>query len=146
MWFWRYINVWEAFGRRRWRRKSVYIQEYKGEAITKGTAKTTAAVAEIFKYNKVPWLFMIVAMLISGLVSGYFLTVGYERLFDFLDKRMKREPIIRIKGIHLHHSMYGLAAIIGSFFAENLFLLALGLGIIVRHSQDEGTLVFIDWE
>ena len=84
------------------------------------------------------------AYLIVGILAGYLFTILYEFCFDFIHKKTKKEPIVRLYGLHFHHSIYGILLIFVFIITSNLFILGFGLGIIIRHSQDEKKFTFID--
>lgn len=79
-----------------------------------------------------------------GLIAGYVFIFFYELCFNAIHKRKGKMPIVRFKGYHLHHSLYGVALLAIFVFMTNLFILGAGIGIIVRHTYAEKKLTFID--
>jgi len=86
----------------------------------------------------------IIINLLIGLVIGCVATIIYEYIFDLIWYLTGKQPIISIFGWHLHHSLYGIFVIIIFFLLFiNYIFLGIGLGVIIRHTQDE-KFVFID--
>ena len=73
-----------------------------------------------------------------GFIVGYLFIIAYEN-FDSLLK----DPTVRLKGRHIHHSIYGLILIIVFMFYRMPVLLGLAIGIILRHTQAEHKFTFI---
>lgn len=82
--------------------------------------------------------------LLLGIIVGCIFTVFYEFCFKQVHKKVKKEPIVRFKGLHLHHSLYGLIFLALFVIFYNFFLLGMGFGIIIRHTQTEKKFTFID--
>ncbi len=82
--------------------------------------------------------------LLIGFLDGYFFIVLYEMGFNFIHKKSKKEPIVRFKGYHLHHSLYGLGLLFLFLIIPHSLILGSGLGIIVRHTHAEKKFTFID--
>lgn len=75
---------------------------------------------------------------------GYILTAIYETGVEFLKKKRGKYVIIRFKGYHLHHSLYGLILLIIWIIMSKPVILGASTGIIVRHTKKEKKLTFID--
>ena len=80
---------------------------------------------------------------ILGLIIGYVFIIIYEQAYKILKNKIKRDPIVRFKNHHLHHSIYGLILIIIWILYPNFIILGAGIGIIIRHSFKERKIVFI---
>jgi uncharacterized membrane protein len=79
-----------------------------------------------------------------GLVVGYVSTFFYEKIYKFVDKKIKKDPMVWFKGYHFHHSLYGIVLITLFVIFTNFILLGSALGNVLRHTQDEKRLTFID--
>lgn len=82
--------------------------------------------------------------IITGFVVGYIFCYLYEKSCKRWWRRVGRVITLRIKGLHFHHSLYGLGLFILWFFVSSPMILGASLGIITRHTQDEKKLTFID--
>lgn len=87
---------------------------------------------------------MVFKEIIFGFIVGFILTKFYEWVYLILNKKLKKQIIVKLKGFHIHHSIYGLFFIGLSTGLKNLFLLGIGLGIIVQHTIFDKKFTFID--
>jgi len=86
---------------------------------------------------------MILEILI-GLILGYFLIIGYEKLIKLVNTKYKRNTILLIRNYHFHHSLYGILLLILFLFTKQVILFGLGIGIILRHTYNSKKFIFID--
>lgn len=82
-----------------------------------------------------------ILMIVVGLMLGTILAYGYEKLP--LKKIFKRKSLV-IKGYKLHHSLYGVALIILTFFLNidpsvAIIMISTGVGIVFQHYLTSGT-------
>ena len=82
-------------------------------------------------------------IIVIGLAAGYAGAAVYEATGIWLSKLTKKPPHLDVKGYRLHHSLYGLAALVLRIIAWNVLLCAVGVGIIVQHYFTGDGLVFI---
>ena len=81
--------------------------------------------------------------LLIGIILGVILTILIEITYKFTDKYIKKDPIIKFKRLHIHHSTLGLLLIPTLFIAYSTLLFGLSLGIIIRHTHNE-KFIFIE--
>lgn len=86
---------------------------------------------------------MILEILV-GIVVGIAIIILYEDMVAAAEAKAKKKLIARIKGIHLHHSLYGLIFFAIWFVYPYHILYGIGLGIIIRHTYEEKEFVFVD--
>jgi hypothetical protein len=87
---------------------------------------------------------MLFLEILAGLLPGVLIGSIYELGYRIIARRLKRGPILKIKGFRIHHSLFGLIIILVSLVISKYFLLALGLGIIVQHILVEKRFTIID--
>jgi len=80
----------------------------------------------------------IIGEFLIGFIVGYLFIIAYEN-FD----KLLKDPLVRLKGRHIHHSIFGLILIIIFMFYRMPVLLGLAIGIILRHTQAEHKFTFI---
>ena len=95
----------------------------------------------------------IILLFLADLLFGIMITWLFELILKS-NKKLKDRYYRRHKiffGYHIHHSIYGILAIIASvvlFFINEksafLFWLAFGIGIIVMHTISSGRFIFIE--
>ena len=81
--------------------------------------------------------------LLIGVIAGYLFIIFYEMVFYYIRKKIRKKPVVRFEGYHLHHSLYGLACLFLYIIKPYPFLLGFGLGIIIRHTQVERKFIFV---
>ena len=79
-----------------------------------------------------------------GLIAGIIVEMIVQSLFIFTHRYIKESPIVRVKGRHLHHSIYGVVLLIFFIFTLIPFLLGAGVGIIAMHTYREKKFAIID--
>jgi hypothetical protein len=87
---------------------------------------------------------MEILTIVFGLLTGYLATFLYEHSHLIAKNKTKKELILRIKGWHLHHSLYSLILLIIAYFATSVFILGTALGVKIRHIHSEKKFTFID--
>jgi hypothetical protein len=70
--------------------------------------------------------------LLIGFIAGYLFIMAYENFVTLLNN-----PKVVINERHIHHSIYGLLAIVFFIFTKEYLFLGLAIGIILRHTQAE---------
>ena len=63
--------------------------------------------------------------------------IGATLYEHFVPRIFKKEALI-IVGHRLHHSLYGLVAIIFGAALQNNALFAMGIGIVIQHTATDG--------
>jgi hypothetical protein len=82
-----------------------------------------------------------------GFITGYIFAYVYEKIAFRIGKKLNKTQVVFL-GYKLHHSIYGLLAIIiALFFLAHImlatFLITFGLGIIIQHYFTGDGMVFI---
>ena len=87
----------------------------------------------------------------SGLLASHLLELSLKKNKFFNRNFFRRHTIIF--GYHIHHSTYGLGAlVIGTtllargIITSAIFFIAMGVGIIMMHTIFDGRLIFIEKE
>jgi len=82
--------------------------------------------------------------LILGVVFGIAITIVYEIGLKLVERIHKKSPALRVKGFHIHHSIFGVALIGVYLFVWVPILLGLGFGIIIQHTRHDKKFTIID--
>jgi hypothetical protein len=82
--------------------------------------------------------------ILEGLLAGIAIGFVYEAGYRILARRLKRKPVYRIRGLRIHHSVYGIIIAAVSLWIRDYFLLALGIGIIIQHILVEKRFTIVD--
>jgi hypothetical protein len=82
--------------------------------------------------------------ILEGLLAGIAIGFVYEAGYRIVARRLKRKPVYRIRGLRIHHSIYGIIIAAVSLWLRNPFLLSLGIGIIIQHILVEKRFTVID--
>ena len=88
---------------------------------------------------------MVVLISTLSLFAGVFIDLFLTKLSKKFSKKDQEYLKFKIKKLRVHHSTLCFACIYLAFIANTLVFIFMALGLIISHSLNEGSLLFIEY-